>query len=74
MDEEITKREVKTGQGTFTFELVEYPGPSPMIDVHLGTTHIGYADYCNLKEASDLELLELASYNIRYESEEDEWS
>lgn len=57
MDVEQLERNVNTSYGVFHFELVEYPGPAPLVDIWLDTTHIGYADYINLKEASDLDLL-----------------
>jgi hypothetical protein len=70
---EITKRQVRTKYGTFYFDLVEYPGPSPLIDISLDNRHLGYADYCDLTTATDLELLEMAA-NIKYETDEDEWA
>ena len=74
MSEEITKRDVKTGQGIFHFEYVEYPGPSPMVDVYLGTVHIGYGEFIDLATATDLELLQSAASGVKYDTKDDEWS
>ena len=65
MINEILKRDVSTRYGIFHFELVEYPGPSPLIDIYFNTEHLGYARYVNLSEATEYELLNL-TYNIEY--------
>jgi len=67
------ERTVNSKYGTFKFEVVDYPGPSPMISVYLNTTHIGYGDFIDLDTATDLELLTYCSA-IRYNDDEDEWS
>ena len=56
-----TERNIGSKYGTFHFSYIDYPGPSPLVDIYLDETHIGYADYINLDEASDLELLQIAS-------------
>lgn len=69
MNNEIVERNVNTSYGVFHFELVDYPGPSPLVDISLNATHLGWANYVNLSEASDLDLLNLAN-SIEYPSEE----
>ena len=34
MVEDVLERNVNTRYGTFHFELVEYPGPSPLTDIY----------------------------------------
>lgn len=69
---EVTERSVQTSYGTFHFELVEYPGPAPLVNIHLNDTNMGWADYINLAEATDLELLQLAN-EIRFSPDYDEF-
>ena len=54
------KRDIQTKYGCFHFELLEYPGPSPILDIWFGSEHIGYGKYINLETATDAELLETA--------------
>lgn len=70
MNNDILERSVNTSYGVFHFELADYPGPSPLVDIHLNTTHLGWTHYINLSEASDLDLLNLAN-NIEYSSEDE---
>ena len=59
---DITKRKVETKYGVFQFELVEYPGPAPLVDIYFNSQHLGYTHYINLQEASEIELLELSTH------------
>ena len=70
MVEDVLERNVNTRYGTFHFELAEYPGPSPLTDIHFEGKHLGYADYINLGTASDMEMLQLAN-EIKYSAEDD---
>jgi hypothetical protein len=67
------ERIVNSKYGQFKFELVDYPGPSPMISIYLDSTHLGYVDYIDLDNVTDLDLLTYCS-SIRYNDNEDEWS
>lgn len=70
MTEDILKRTVTSKYGVFSFELVDYPGPSPLTDIYFNGDHLGWADYINLNEATDIELLQLA-VNIKYPVKDD---
>ena len=51
------KREIKCKDGTFVFELIDSPGPSPLIDAWFNSKHIGWLNYMDLETTSDIELL-----------------
>lgn len=63
------KREIKCKDGTFVFELIDSPGPSPLIDAWFNSKHIGWLNYMDLETASDIELLN--AVNFFFESNED---
>lgn len=69
MDGEILKRTVNSKYGTFIFELVDYPGPSPLTDISFNGEHLGWGDFINLSTATEMELLELA-VNIKYPADD----
>ena len=70
MIEDVIVRDVNTRYGSFHFELVEYPGPAPLVDIYFDGKHLGYCDYINLNEATEYDLLALAAGDIKYPAED----